>query len=79
MRKCAPTAYAVAQGVKTGDTDEADGKAATWWLLRTVGFPTEYSDCVAGVMFSGRVNAYGFAVSHSAVAVRPALWIEVGS
>ena len=75
-RKCAPTDYAIAQGAWTSDTYMVDAKAACWWWLRS---PGSYSYCAAGVYDSGSVGHYGNHVDNTAAAVRPALWVNIGS
>ena len=56
-RKCAPTAYAEAQGVWTSDTYKTPSGAATcWWWLRS---PGSNQDEAAGVYVDGSVGEYG--------------------
>ncbi len=74
-RKCAPTAYAEAQGVWTSDTYKAPSGAATcWWWLRS---PGSNQDEAAGVYVDGSVGEYGRNVNHVHGAVRPAMWITI--
>lgn len=72
-RRCAPTAYAIAQGAYTDDSYKtADGDAASWWWLRS---PGTYQSTAASVRSGGAVPIYGF-VDDDDDCVRPALWIE---
>ena len=74
-RKCAPTAYAEAQGVWTSDTYKTPSGAATcWWWLRS---PGSNQDEAAGVYVDGSVGEYGRNVNHVHGAVRPAMWITI--
>ena len=75
-RKCAPTDYAVAQGARTSDSSKVYGRAACWWWLRS---PGSYSNHAARVYSGGSVDDYGISVSDDGYAVRPALWINLGS
>ena len=76
-RKCAPTAYAKAQGAYTSDSYKtASGAATCWWWLRSPG-DTQLSAAI--VCSDGSVNYYGSIVYIDNVAVRPALWINLDS
>ena len=75
-RKCAPTDYAIAQDVWTSDSIKVDGKATCWWWLRSTGL--NFHDA-AGVNAAGSVDDKGFAVNHSVCAVRPAVWLNLGT
>ena len=76
-RKCAPTAYAKAQGAYTSDSYKtASGAATCWWWLRSPGYA---QDSAASVYFDGSVNYRGHYVSYDNGAVRPALWINLDS
>ena len=76
-RKCAPTAYAKAQGAYTSDSYKtASGAATCWWWLRSPGLT---QSCAALVCSGGSVNYYGDIVIYVNVAVRPALWINLDS
>ncbi len=76
-RKCAPTAYAKAQGAYTSDSYKtASGAATCWWWLRS---PGDYQSYAALVRSGGSVNYYGLSVSAGSDAVRPALWINLDS
>ena len=68
-RQCQGTAYCYAQGAY-----KAAGNC--WWWLRS---PGHFSDDAAGVNYGGSVNLYGDDVHSSRDAVRPALWINLGS
>ena len=70
-RQCQGTAYCFAQGAyKVGDG------YCLWWL-RSPGS----SGCTAYVYNGGSINEYGYPVDNGtiAIAVRPALWINLGS
>ena len=76
-RKCAPTAYAKAQGAYTSDSYKtASGAATCWWWLRSPGTNRNYA---AYVSSDGSVSCSGDFVSNVADAVRPALWINLDS
>ena len=76
-RKCAPTAYAKAQGAYTSDSYKtASGAATCWWWLRSPGFT---QSCAASVRYDGSVNYRGYDVDRAHGAVRPALWINLDS
>lgn len=75
-RKCAPTDYAIAQGAWTSDSYKTGGRATCWWWLRSPGLS---SSNAASVNYDGSVNDYGSGVNFDRDAVRPALWINLGS
>lgn len=76
-RKCAPTAYAKAQGAYTSDSYKtASGAATCWWWLRS---PGSYQNDAANVLIDGSVNYIGNIVDYDIYAVRPALWINLDS
>lgn len=76
-RKCAPTAYAKAQGAYTSDIYKtASGAATCWWWLRSPGFNQLYA---ATVFIDGSVHYFGHTVNYGNDAVRPALWINLDS
>ena len=75
-RKCAPTAYATAQGAQAYNSNKVDDIATCWWWLRS---PGDESLLAAYVDCDGRVNVNGRAISHANDAVRPALWVKLGS
>lgn len=74
-RKCAPTAYAKAQGALTSsDVYETPSGAATcWWWLRSPGYSQKGA---AIVNCDGLVYYFGYGVDYDDVSVRPALWIS---
>ena len=81
-RVCAPTDYAIAQGAYTNDSYKTDGRFACWWWLRSPGCSLEHAAVVysegsvkddVSVFYSGQY------VDYSDKAVRPAIWIYVGS
>ncbi len=74
-RKCAPTAYAKAQGASTSDTYKTPSGAATcWWWLRS---PGDDQSSAAYVYFGGDVFELGNYVFSGLNAVRPAMWITI--
>lgn len=76
-RKCAPTAYAKAQGAYTSDIYKtASGAATCWWWLRSPGSDQSHA---ADVDNDGSVDYYGNYVDYAYDAVRPALWINLDS
>lgn len=76
-RKCAPTAYAKAQGAYTSDIYKtASGAATCWWWLRS---PGTCQLNAAYVYIGGSVNCSGSNVNLGHDAVRPALWINLDS
>lgn len=69
VRQCQGTVYCFAQGAyKVGD-------GYCLWRLRSPGS----SGCTAYVYNDGSINEYGYPVDEGTVAVRPALWIDLGS
>ena len=70
-RQCKATAYAKAQGAYT---DPINGNS--WWWLRSPGIN---STTAAFVNYGGSVYSNGHKVYDDYVAVRPALWINLGS
>ena len=76
-RKCAPTAYAKAQGAYTSDIYKtASGAATCWWWLRSPGYN---QNSAADVYNDGSVDFGGYIVNYGNDAVRPALWINLDS
>ena len=69
-RQCQGTAYCYAQGAYKASNGNC------WWWLRSPGYGSDYA---AGVDCGGSVTDYGTHVDHSSEAVRPALWINLGS
>lgn len=76
-RKCAPTAYAKAQGAYTSDSYKTASGAATcrWWLRS----PGSHQNNAAYVNSYGSVYYTGYPVNDGTDAVRPALWINLDS
>ena len=72
-RKCAPTEYAIAQGVGVGDSDAIFGRTLCWWALRSPGF---YQFYASFVYYFGYVNPYGYDVANPNDAIRPVMWIN---
>lgn len=69
-RQCQGTAYCYAQGAyKTN-------KGNCWWWLRSPGLNSKHAALVQG---SGSVYNSGITVDGGIIAVRPALWINLGS
>lgn len=76
-RKCAPTAYAKAQGAYTSDIYKtASGAATCWWWIRSPGCNP---NSAAYVSNGGSVSCSGYTVNYGNDAVRPALWINLDS
>ena len=73
-RECAPTDYAKAQGAYTSSIFSTGGKATCLWWLRSPGRNSYYA---AVVKDYGSYASYS--VDFGGVAVRPALWIDIGS
>lgn len=69
-RQCQGTAYCYAQGAYKASNGNC------WWWLRS---PGGFSDLAAGVNDVGSVNRIGSSVDYDLGAVRPALWINLGS
>ena len=75
-RRCAPTAYAIAQGASTSDSDTTtDGDPTGGWLLRSPGY---YQNLSADVFMDGSVFPTGSPVSNAGC-VRPAIWVSLDS
>ena len=70
-RKCAPTAYAKAQGA-TYITES--GETTCWWWLRS---PGDHQTYAARVLDDGSVNYYGNIVDIDRDCIRPAMWIAI--
>ena len=76
-RKCAPTAYAKAQGAWTHDNYKtSSGEATCRWWLRS---PGGNQSLAASVNYVGSVDYYGYSAYISNFCVRPALWINLDS
>ena len=73
--RAAPTSYAIRQGASTSSSYKtADGAAAGWWWLRSPGLNQRRA---ALVYYVGSLVYYD--VNRTSGAVRPALWIDLGS
>ncbi len=70
-RQCKPTAYAVANGASES------GSGNCWWL-RSSGYHQDYAAIVLNFSF-GSVDDSGSYVNFDTYAVRPAMWIDLGS
>ena len=75
-RKCVPTAYAIANGAYRSFNYAVGGRDTCCWWLRSPGFDS-YS--AADVSDGGSVYGSGRSVDTGIDAVRPALWINLGS
>ena len=72
-RQCKPTAFTLANGVRY----EKDGELVHYWRLRSPGGAQDYT---AVVSYDGSAGAsFGFRVDIGGDAIRPALWIDLGS
>lgn len=72
-RRCAPTAYAKANGAFTDDRYKVDGKATcTWWLCSE-----GYKYGAAQVVDDGGVYYSGSRTNLDYICIRPALWITL--
>ena len=69
-RQCSATAYAKAKGAYT-----ATSNYHCWWWLRS---PGNTSSVATYVNYLGSVNYNGFNVNYDYIAVRPAMWIDLG-
>ena len=74
-RRCAPTAYAEAQGVWNNSRYSTGSRAVCWWLRS----PGSRSDHAAFVLVGGSVESDGRGVFNILGGIRPALWIDIGS
>ena len=75
--ECIATEYAKRWGVYTYTTDDnIDGNDTCWWWLRT---PGAYSMFASSVTHNGLVDTTGQNVTRNNNAVRPAMWIDIGS
>lgn len=70
-RRCQGTAYCYAQGAdKVGENGNCG-----WWLRS----PGDDSYSASNVEWDGGIDGYGDYVNNGTIAVRPALWIDLGS
>ena len=74
-RKCAPTAYAEAQGAYTSDSNKTAFSETTcsWWMRS----PGSYQNWAAFVYNDGSIYCSGDYVLTNLVCVRPALWLNL--
>ena len=70
-RQCKPTEYAAANGAYVNSNN-----GNCWWWPRSLGHDRESA---ARVYSDGSVDYYGIGVKNAHGAVRPALWINLGS
>lgn len=75
-RKCALTEYAKAQGADASRYYSVGGKATCWWWLRT---PGKDSVGAVRIRYDGSFGPSGTNVDVSSGAVRPVMWIKLGS
>lgn len=76
-RKCAPTAYAIDQGVYESEY-EVDGKATCiWWLRSHESNDTDSISVIGSVVDGGNFKNNDSAALNHYTAVRPALWISI--
>ena len=75
-RKCAPTDYAMVNGIWISYREQVDGRYTCWWWLRSPGNSLYYA---AYVNFGGSVYRGGDGVDRSDAGVRPALWVNLES
>jgi hypothetical protein len=73
-RRCAPTAYAIKQGVKKSRVFKVDGKGTCWWWLRTPGITQKNASYVTN---SGIYSGYKLKEDNNGV--RPVMWINLNS
>lgn len=71
---CVPTEYAIKQGTLTNSSYQVGGKATCYWWLRSPGIDQRH---VFYVFTGGSRLSLG--IDHSDSAVRPALWVDLGS
>ena len=74
-RRCVPAPNTVAQGVCVSITYESDGRATCWWWLRQ---PVRRNNLAACIDEDGTIHPSGYENNVDNVAVRPAMWIEIG-
>lgn len=70
-KQCKPTVYAKRRGA---DVDNSNGNCA-WWLRSPGNARTDASI----VYYDGSVDKYCIAVAYDAGAIRPAIWVSIGS
>ncbi len=74
-RRCAPTAYAIAQGAMTSTTYQVDGTGTCGWWLRN---PYISNWNAATITIEGAVSTLDVDLWLVVYGVRPALWINTG-
>lgn len=74
-RRCAPTAYAIAQGAMTSTTYQTDGTGTCGWWLRN---PYSSNWNAATITIEGAVSTLDVDLWLVVYGVRPALWINTG-
>ena len=74
-RKCAATAYAVAQGAPTSSAHLVDGENACWWWMRYQGV-SNYN--APSINPDGSIYHLDQFLNEAYNAVRPAVWISIG-
>ena len=72
QRRCAPTVYAILQGVERGKKNYPEGRTGTWFL-RTPGLDATMAGYVST---AGKIRHVGYAVTSLFVGTRPAIWIK---
>ena len=75
-RQCQGTVYCYAQGAYKARNGNC------WWWLRSLSSPHSFNfdNCYAFYVFShGKVSREGSSADYDRIAVRPALWIDLGS
>ncbi|MBO4901487.1 MAG: toll/interleukin-1 receptor domain-containing protein [Lachnospiraceae bacterium] len=73
-RKCAPTDYAIAQGVVASNVNSIDGRGTCMWWLRSPGNGISKNSYI-GV--NGSIDVIGTDNKQGRRAVRPALWMAL--
>ena len=81
-RRCTPTEYAKARGVKLFETNEdeeeeyltKDGEPSCSWWLRYPGYSGRYTD---GISYDGSLKVRYYDVADNSIAVRPAIYIYI--
>jgi len=73
-RRCVPTSYSIAQGIKMYNTSRVKGKDTGWWWLRS---PGHFSGSAAYVNSSGAIDNNGVTIIRNKLMVRPAMWVDL--
>ena len=74
-RRCVPTPNTAAQGACVSITYESEGRGTCWWWLRQPGRRNNLAACIDE---DGSIHPSGYDHSLDDVAVRPAMWIDIG-